>query len=70
MYIIWAYAVNDIKTVADFVQHSNQGWSDETVVMVPEAPIPTQAVATSLHLSIYGTVIVTIVFVVFAVMFY
>lgn len=68
MHIIWAYDVNDIRTFADFSKHSNQGWSDETFVMVPEAPIPTQAKATSLHLSIYGTVIITIVFVVVLLM--
>ncbi|KAL9982005.1 hypothetical protein ACROYT_G010784 [Oculina patagonica] len=65
VHIIWAYADKDIRTVADFAQHSNQGWSDETFVMVPEAPFPTQAKAakaSSLHLTIYGTVIITIVF--------
>ncbi|KAL9982002.1 hypothetical protein ACROYT_G010781 [Oculina patagonica] len=64
VHIIWAYGDNDIRTDADFAKHSNKGSSDKSFVMVPEAPIPTQAAATSLHLSIYGTVIITIVFLV------
>lgn len=60
MYVIWAYAVDDIRTSSHFVQHSHQGWSNETFVLVPEAPIPTEAKSASLHSSIYGIVSITI----------
>ena len=62
MYFIWAYALDDIRTSADFSQHSSQGWSAETIVVVPEAPIPTQSPSSSLHLSQAGIVIMTITF--------
>lgn len=63
MHIVWAYAVKDITTAADFVQHSNQGWSDGKFILVPEAPIPTKAnKASLLNSSICGLVSITIVF--------
>lgn len=65
MFIVWAYAIQDITTAADFAQHSNRGWSDGTVILIPVPPIPTKAnnEATPLNSSVFGIVSIAIVFV-------
>lgn len=53
MHIIWAYDDTDITDNRTFGIHSNRGWSAGKFVMIPEAPIPTEAAAFSLHSSIH-----------------
>ena len=60
MHIVWAYDDNDITDSRTFDIHSHRGWSAGTFVMVPEAPIPTEAAASSLHSSIHGIVSLTL----------
>ena len=58
MYIVWAYSIKDITAPEDFVQHSNQGWSESKIVLIPVLPIPTKTnnKATPLNSSLCGTV--------------
>ncbi|KAL9982003.1 hypothetical protein ACROYT_G010782 [Oculina patagonica] len=62
VYIIWAYGVNDIEDNGNFVQHSAmaRGWSQDKIVIVGEAPIPTKAAASLLHSRINAIVAFTI----------
>lgn len=62
MYIVWAYAIKDMTTPENFVQHSNQGWTESKIILIPMLPIQTKAnnKATPLNLSLCGTVSIVI----------
>ena len=50
MYIIWAYGDGDIISDNNFGKHSSRGVGPDKLVIIPEAPVPSQpGAASSLH---------------------
>ena len=63
VHIIWAYDDEDITNNSTFDIHIYKGWTAQKFVMVPEAPIPTEAAALSQRACSYGIVTLTAVIV-------
>ena len=68
MHKIWAYDDTDNTDNRTFGIHSNRGWSAGKFVMIPEAPIPTEAAAFSLHLSVHVVTLSIVLFVLLVTM--